>query len=162
MAAVALGYLAVAILIFFAADNVVLIGAPLAIVYFAIEFIRRPPRWRLDRAVRSLRGSFAGRSPSIVETRTMEWDRGTSTVYLVCHTDAEEAALRASLRSIRTDIENAAARWRVSPAYLSRMRLWALSRQLIDRQGGWFGFDHNVPFPDPQDAETGQHGEASA
>jgi hypothetical protein len=42
----------------------------------------------------------------------------------------------AGVKNIRTEIEKATSVWRVSPAYLSRMRLWAVSRQAVDREGG--------------------------
>jgi hypothetical protein len=142
-------YIASAIALVFAAGDFTLIAIPFALVYAAFARVRQPPSWRLERAVRSLRRDFTGRVPAIIELRTAEWARGTPTVYLVCAADADVPTLRAQLEELRNAIEHAAMQRNVPDAYLARMRIWPASRPAIDREGGWFGFDHNVPFPEP-------------
>ena len=150
MAIIAVLYIAFAIAFVFAANDLTLISMPFGLALFAIEWVRRPPRWRLERAVRSLHEAFAARLPAIIESRTAEWSPGSPTVYLVCANDAEVAPLRSQLAELRISIAQAGARWHVSETYLATVRLWPVSRPAIDREGGWFGFDHNVPFPDDE------------
>ena len=130
-----------------AAGDFTLVALPLGVIYGAVERIRRPPRWRLARALRSLRLALRERVPAIVESRTMEWSTGVATVYLVCSTDDEIVSLRSQLAELRAVIAQRANALGVPESYLAAMRLWPVARSAIEREGGWFGFDHNVAFP---------------
>jgi hypothetical protein len=152
IAAIVIGYVVLAAFLAFAIDNIILIAIPFFAVSVVLQYIRRPAIWRLTRAVRSLRHELAERVPAIIETRTMEWAGGTPTVYLVCRTDSDKGTLGAQLDDIRTRIVRAAADCGVPAEYLSAMRLWIVSRPAVDREGGWFGFDRNVPYRESDQA----------
>jgi hypothetical protein len=123
------------------------IAIPLIPVLWAVERVRRPPSFRLRMALRRLRGDFARCSPPIVEARVEPWTDDPLRVSLVCDTDAQCSALIPQLTELQARISAAAIDVGVTPELARRIELRALSRQEIEREGGWWGFDHNRSWP---------------
>lgn len=147
MIAIAVGLYVVAAVVAFVNGNAMWIAMPLIPVHWAIERIRRPPSYRMRMALHRLSSDFTRRSPAIIETRVEPWTDDPLRVSLVCATDAERPALAAQLSDLQLRIASAAIDMGVSPELSSRVEVRAISRQEIDREGGWWGFDHNVSWP---------------
>jgi hypothetical protein len=124
-----------------------LIAVPLIPVFWLTERVKRPPSFRLRLALRRLQGDFAGRSPAIVDARVEPWTDDPLRVSLVCSTDAERPGLASQLTELQARISAAAIDVGVAPELARRVELRALSRQEIEREGGWWGFDHNKSWP---------------
>jgi len=138
-------YLVIAVISFFS-GSATLLAFPLIPVFWAIERVRRPPSFRLRMGLRDLKSEFGRRSPAIIDARVDPWTSDPLRVSLVCRLDAERSALATQLSDLRARIAIAAIERGVSPELSRRIEVQAVSREEIDREGGWWGFDHNVPW----------------
>jgi hypothetical protein len=131
----------------FLSGSATLVALPLIPVAFVVTRFTRPATYRLQRALKRLRHEFRSMSPPIIETRV---EAGTSDglyATLVCAREAEVSPLDAQLNDLRRRISVEAIAEGV-PAHLAdALRVRVVSRQAVDREGGWFGFHHNVAWP---------------
>ena len=145
--AIVAGVYFVIALLGFMNGSATLIAVPLIPVLWLAERIKRPPSFRLRMALRRLEGDFVRRSPPILEARVEPWTEDLLRVSLVCGTDSQRPALLSQLTELHARICATAIDVGVAPELARRIELRALSRQEIEREGGWWGFDHNRSWP---------------
>jgi len=75
------------------------------------------------------------------------WTSDSLYATLVCATDAEVPPLDAQLTELRQRISTETIAEGVSVHLANAVRVRVVSRQAVDREGGWFGFHHNVAWP---------------
>jgi len=147
LALVAVGIYLVVAIISFMSGNATLVAVALIPVAFVVTRITRPPTYRLQRALKRLRHEFRSMSPAIIETRIEAGKSDALYATLVCAREAEVSPLDAQLNELRRRISVEAIAKGV-PAHLAdALRVRVVSRQAVDREGGWFGFHRNVAWP---------------
>jgi len=86
-------------------------------------------------------------SPPVIETRVEAWTSDALYATLVCATDAEVSPLDAQLTELRQRLRVESIAQGIPVHLADTLRLRVVSRQAVDREGGWFGFHHNVAWP---------------
>ena len=98
------------------------------------------------RGVAALRGGWRTRRPAVVEARVVDFGRAPAvTVYVVCAGEAERPALEDQVGELTAELRAELRRRGAADAVVDGVRLRATSREAVAREGGWWGYVHNVP-----------------
>ena len=127
--------------------NATLVVLPVIPVMFVHSRITRPPWYRLQLALKRLRHDFRRSSPPIVQARVEGANADALFVSLVCAKDAQVSALSDQLPTLKQRISAEAVKQGVVIGLVNTLRIRVVSREAVDREGGWMAFDHNVSWP---------------
>lgn len=146
-----LGFIALAyvglLVFFFAVDMTEVVALLLMPFYWLYELGRRlwkPLDYRVERALAALKQQLLANQPAVVETRVeLFLSQGPPMVYLVCLHETDEPVLRQQLQHWHARIARMLQTqgYRGSPPVLE---FRAASRDLVEREGGWWAYIHNV------------------
>jgi hypothetical protein len=122
----------------------VAVSAPFLPLYALARQFRRPPDWRVERALKALRASFRSGIPPIVKTYVLaDWVVPTKiTIYLVCAEERDRPVLDSQLDRLAAAVRNELTRQAAPEAIAHQLQLQTASKEYIDRADGFYNYIH--------------------
>ena len=120
------------------------LSAPFLPFYALARRVRRPPEWRVERALKALRPQFQSAQPPIIKSHVIDdWVTPTRvTVFLVCAHERDRPILESQLDRLMAAIRTELKQQEAPEVIAHGLQLQTVSKESIDRAGSFHNYFH--------------------